>query len=130
MGHDILLVEDDADIRTLTTLILTGAGHRVTPVGNGREGLRLVAEHTFDLLILDINLPGMDGWTVTRRLRDDPRTAPLPILIFTVRSPHLDARTPEYTLADAYLQKPFLCRDLLHAVDTTLARRHTARDRA
>ena len=119
MAPTILLVEDDDDIRTLATLLLHGAGYTVLGTAHGQDGLRLLAEHPVDLVILDINLPGIDGWEVARRLRADPRRHRLPILVFTVLSTRPDPAVLE--LVDGYLSKPFERDDFLAAVAALLA---------
>ncbi len=120
MTQTIALIEDDADIRELTDMMLGAAGYTVLTAASGEEGMALLAEQPADLLILDIMLPGINGWEVCRRLREDPRTAALPILIFTVRSERLDAHRTEWTLANAVLSKPFLREELLHRVAVLL----------
>ncbi len=114
MGHTILVVEDDEDIRSLTELILTKAGHVVLPAESGEAGLRLLGEHPVELLLLDIMLPGIDGWEVCRRLRGDPRWAHLPILAFTVCNARHDQG--DWHLVDTTVHKPFDRNTLLEAV--------------
>lgn len=113
MTSTILLIEDNDDIRELTELMLTGAGYTVLTAPSGEEGLALLADHDADLLILDIMLPGINGWTVCRQAREDPRTAALPILIFTVRSERMDEYRPERAMANGLLSKPFVREELL-----------------
>lgn len=119
MGKQILIVEDDPDIRMLTVLILKPAGYDVLEAGSGEDGLRLLDEHPVDLLIQDIMLPGINGWEVCRRLRADPKTATLPILIFTVRGKRHDLDA--HALADGFVNKPFDSQDLLAAVQQCIS---------
>lgn len=116
MGQCILLIEDNDDIRELSYLLLERAGYTVFTAADGEMGLRLLAEKDIDLLLLDIMLPGMDGWEVCRRLRADPRSADLPVLIFTVRSEMIEPDSPEYALTDGMVPKPFYRDELLDAV--------------
>ena len=114
MPKQILIVEDDPDIRMLAKIMLQSAGYQIIEAGSGEDGLRLLAERPVDLLIQDIMLPGMNGWEVCRRLRADTDTSKLPILIFTVRGLH-HARA-DLELADGFIDKPFERDDLVAAV--------------
>ena len=116
MAKQILIVEDDADIRQLTVLMLQPLGYDILEAASGEDGLRLLGEQSVDLLIQDIMLPGIDGWEVCRRLRADPKTATLPILIFTVRSRRHDQERAIHGLANGFVNKPFEKKDLLTAV--------------
>lgn len=120
MATRILLVEDDEDIRELTKMLLEMAGYEVLPAADGEDGLRLLADECVDLVILDIMLPGIDGWSVCRAIRTDPRIANLPILIFTVRSQHLDSDRQAGVRIDGFLNKPFQRDELLRAVTRLL----------
>ncbi|MHB0936807.1 MAG: response regulator [Armatimonadota bacterium] len=121
MGQRILLIEDNDDIRALTHLVLERDGYSVLTAADGETGLRLLGQETVDLLLLDIMLPGMDGWEVCRRLRADPRSASLPVLLFTVRSEMIDQDSAEYGLTDGMVAKPFYRDELLDAVRHGLA---------
>jgi len=123
MGHCILLIEDNDDIRELTDLLLQRAGYTVFTAADGETGLQLLTEQAVDLLLLDIMLPGMDGWEVCRRLRADARSADLPVLIFSVRSEMVEPDSPEYALADGIVPKPFYRDELLDAVRCRICRR-------
>jgi two-component system, OmpR family, response regulator RegX3 len=84
---DVLFVEDDRSIREVTTLALEQAGFRVTACGDGREGLELFARGRFDLVLLDVMLPGVDGLEVCREIRRAHRT---PIIMLTARTATVD----------------------------------------
>ena len=117
MAKQILIIEDDADIRQLAVLMLQPAGYDVLEAGCGEDGLRLLAEHTVDLLIQDIMLPGINGWEVCRQLRADPKTATLPILLFTVRNSwQRDKNNTTQEMVNGFVNKPFQRDDLLTAV--------------
>jgi len=122
MAKQILLVEDNEDIRVLVKLILDDAGYTVLPAESGEDGLRLLQDQPIDLAILDIMLPTINGWEVCRQIRNTPRLAHLPVLIFTVRSERLDRSKPERDLADGFLNKPFEKQELLEAVKQMLER--------
>jgi len=79
----VLFIDDDSEMRNLMKVMLTRLGHAPTLAARGDEGLNLAWNSRFDLIILDLMMPDMDGFEVTRRLRADPRTKDIPILIFT-----------------------------------------------
>src|SRR5436189_5372893 len=84
-GH-ILVVDDEPKNRQLLHDALAVRGHRVTEAQNGEQALQLVASEPPDVILLDVMMPGMDGFTVCRRLKSDPKTAPIPILLVTALS--------------------------------------------
>ena len=103
-----LVVDDAADIRMLAELVLSMAGFTVTAASCGSEALRLLADGDLpDIVLLDVQMPDVDGWETLTRLRADPRTAELPVVLCTVKG------LPEDTLkgwtlgCDGYLGKPF-----------------------
>ena len=87
MDANLLFVEDDRSIREVTQLELEQAGFRVTACGDGREALELFAGERFDLVLLDVTLPGVDGLEVCREIRRSHRT---PIIMLTARSSTVD----------------------------------------
>ena len=86
----VLVVEDEADIRELVSYNLTKAGYQVTGVVTGEEALAAVETDPPDLVVLDLMLPGMDGLTVCRRLKKDPKTASIPIVMLTAKGEESD----------------------------------------
>lgn len=120
MGHTILIVEDDEDIRALAVMILEMADYTVLGAGTGEEGLRLLGGQSIDLAILDVNLPGIDGWEVCRRLRAMPETATLPIAFFTVRNMRNQQDAQAFALANGFINKPFERGELLSTVQRLL----------
>jgi DNA-binding response OmpR family regulator len=118
----VALIEDDADLSFTIRLNLEREGYRVSTFDNGHEGLVGVQQGQFDFLILDLNLPDLDGFTICRELRRTPRTASLPILILTARASEQDRVTGLELGADDYLGKPFSVRELLARVTAILRR--------
>ncbi len=116
----VLVVEDDPANRTLLTRILEREGYRVVPVADGQAGFTSVAEHSPDLVLLDVGLPKMDGYEVTRRLRRDPRASTLPILLLTGRSSHQDVVDGLDAGADDFVRKPFDHDELLARIRSAL----------
>ncbi len=118
----ILLVEDDADIAFTIKLNLEKEGYRVAHIDNGQEALISAQQSSCDFLILDLNLPDLDGFTICRELRRDPSTRSLPILMLTARTGERDRVTGLELGADDYLTKPFSPRELVARVGAILRR--------
>lgn len=118
----VALIEDDSDIAFTIKLNLEKEGYRVDHYGNGQEGLLAVQQGGFDFLILDLNLPDLDGFTICREIRRDPKTQALPVLMLTARSSERDRVTGLELGADDYLTKPFSARELLARVSAILRR--------
>ena len=116
----ILVVEDDPDISTLVELHLADAGYEVELEANGKAGLERALDHTLDLVILDIMLPGVDGLEICRRLRTEKPE--LPILMLTARTTELDRVLGLEMGADDYLTKPFSVRELVARVKAIFRR--------
>jgi DNA-binding response OmpR family regulator len=115
----VLLVEDDADIRRGLETVLTRAGLAVLHAADGRAGLRAVHAQRPDVVVLDIGLPGMDGWQVLERLRD---LSDLPVLLLTARGAEAEKVRGLRAGADDYLTKPFGNAELVARVQALLRR--------
>jgi DNA-binding response OmpR family regulator len=118
----ILVVEDDADIAFTIKLNLEKEGYRVDHIDNGQEALLSLQQKSCDFLILDLNLPDLDGFTICRELRRDHATRNLPILMLTARTAERDRVTGLELGADDYLTKPFSPRELVARVGAILRR--------
>ena len=118
----VAVIEDDADIAFTIRLNLEREGYSVTLFGNGHEGLLAVTAGGFDFLILDLNLPDLDGFTICRELRRNPATAKLPVLMLTARTSEQDRIMGLELGADDYLVKPFSVRELVARVAAILRR--------
>jgi DNA-binding response OmpR family regulator len=126
-----LVVEDERHIRDLVALHLELDGWKATTVGDGETALRLAREQPFDLVVLDVMLPGLDGLTVLKALRRDGPAAETPVLLLTARREETDKVLGLDTGADDYLTKPFGVRELVaRARALTRRARHTPRDGA
>ncbi len=119
MNEHLLLVEDDASIREITTLGLEQAGFRVTPSGDGREGLLRFRQGSFDLVVLDVMLPLLDGLEVCREIRRDSQT---PIVMLTARTDLHDVVVGLELGADDYVTKPFELPELVARIKAVLRR--------
>jgi two-component system OmpR family response regulator len=109
----IALIEDDNDIAFTVRLNLEREGYTVTVFGRGNDGLHAVQRGGFDFVILDLNLPDLDGLTICRELRRDPQTQVIPIMMLTARGAERDRITGLELGADDYLAKPFQTEELI-----------------
>lgn len=116
----ILVIDDDADVRTLCRLNLGWAGHEVLEAGGGQEALDMVAADLPDALVLDIMMPVVDGLDVLRRVRGDPATAELPVVVISARVGLEDQVLGLETGADAFVTKPFSPQTLTSTVECAL----------
>ncbi len=115
-GPRVLLVDDDREILEMTSLLLGGAGYAVTTAASGEEALYRVREEIPDLVLLDINMPGMDGWEVLRVLQEDESTAAIPVVMFSVNFEVREKLRALQQGARDYVTKPFDTEALLHRV--------------
>ncbi len=120
MSSHILLVEDAADVQLIVADLLRGHGHDVVVSGDGQAGLRMATEQQFDLLILDVMLPGISGFDLCRRARE--RGFAGAILMLTARAQVDDRVEGLHMGADDYLIKPFDPKELLARVSALLRR--------
>ncbi len=117
MDHTVLIVEDEKLIIVSTQMVLEAAGFRVESAINGEEGIRKAREMKPDLVLLDIMMPGIDGWETLTRLKRDADTAAIPVIIFTARE-HARGhqKSAEMGAAD-YFRKPFEPDELIELVE-------------
>jgi DNA-binding response OmpR family regulator len=117
-----LVVEDDPDIVELIDHYLRAEGFEVEAMGDGREALERLRSATFHLLILDLQLPGMDGLSLCAELRRDRRTRSLPVIMLTARGDESDRVVGLEVGADDYVVKPFSPKELVARVRALLRR--------
>ena len=120
IGSRILVIDDDPDIATLLTTILKPQGFTVYHACDGREGLKNAYELHPDLIILDVMMPGIDGWDVCIRLRE---LTDVPILMLTARSAESDLLRGFISGADDYMKKPFSKAELEARIQALLRRK-------
>jgi phosphate regulon transcriptional regulator PhoB len=121
-SRKILIVEDESDIRELLSYNLTKEGYDVSSVADGEEALKKVREGHFDLILLDLMLPGIQGMELCRILRNDPATKNLPIIVLTAKGEEVDRVLGLEMGADDYMTKPFSTREVLARVKAVLRR--------
>ena len=119
----ILVVDDEEDILELLTYNLTREGYHVTGALTGEDALKKIRSAVFDLIVLDLMLPGIDGLEVTKRLKNDPKTRDIPILMLTAKGEEADIVTGLELGADDYITKPFSPRILLARIRAALRRK-------
>ena len=119
----VLVAEDDDDIRALVVYRLERSGYDVVQAQDGEEALRLAAECEPDLAILDVMMPKLDGYEVTRRLRKEEATSRLPVILLTARTQESDVSQGFAAGADDYIRKPFSPDELRARVQAILGRR-------
>lgn len=122
-GLRVLLVEDDSDLREITALVLERHGFQVSTAPDGLRGEEVFAAESFDLVVLDVTMPGIDGLTLTKRLREQSM---VPIMLLTARDLPGDVVTGLECGADDYVTKPF-DGGVLAARLRALSRRTTTR---
>lgn len=125
MEH-ILVVDDEEDILELVSYNLSKAGYRVSRAATGEEALKTARARVPDLVLLDLMLPGVDGFEVCNTLKRDPRTANVPVVMLTARGEEPDIVAGLEMGADDYVTKPFSPRVLLARVRAVLRRRTKA----
>jgi len=122
MSEKILIVDDDLDTLRLVGLLLQRQGYQISAATNGQQGLEKAFEEDPDLILLDVMMPDMDGYEVTRRLRQNPATVNIPILMFTAKTQLDDKVTGFEVGVNDYLTKPTHPSELQARVKTLLAR--------
>lgn len=119
----IVIIEDDSAIRSVLNIALKGAGYTIVKEAeSGDEGLKLVNELKPSLILLDLMLPGIDGFSVCSKIRENPETASIPIIMLTARSDENDIIRGLECGADDYITKPFSRQVLLARIRAVLRR--------
>lgn len=119
----VLVVDDDPQVLALLRVNFSLEGYDVVEAANGEEALKVVASKRPDVVVSDVMMPGMDGLELVRRLRANPKTADLPVVVVSAKAQRNDVENGEVAGADAYVTKPFDPQDLLDAVAALLKRK-------
>ena len=122
MGNKILIVDDDPEISSLVQYSLESLGHQVKICDNGREVLDTMRSYKPDLLVLDVMLPGIDGYSLASQISEDPDLSKMPIVVLSALEP---SRTmfQRFSQVAAFLTKPFNTDDLMEAVKNALTKK-------
>jgi two-component system cell cycle response regulator DivK len=116
MSKRILVVEDQEDNRRIIRDLLSSVGYELVEAPDGEVGVRLAEEQRPDLILMDIQLPGLDGYEATRRIKADPELAAIPIVVVTSYALSGDEQKARAAGCDAYVAKPFSPRQLLATI--------------
>jgi twitching motility two-component system response regulator PilG len=116
----ILIIEDEESLLKLETILLTVKGYEVSGVLTGNDALKKISDGEFDLILLDIMLPDIDGFEVCRRVKQDPRTSALPVVMLTAKKSTEDQNRGLACGADAYLTKPFKSAIIIEVIEKLL----------
>jgi CheY-like chemotaxis protein len=119
----ILVVEDDEANRAFATAVLEGGGFAVQGVGSAEEALRLLGRRSPDLVLMDIQLPGMDGLALTTKLKSDPKTAEIPVVVMTGQTMPIHQRAAIAAGCDGFIAKPATPADLMAEVRSHIKER-------
>ncbi|OEH86087.1 DNA-binding response regulator [Desulfuribacillus stibiiarsenatis] len=120
--ESILIIEDEEKIARFTQLELEYEGYHVEKALNGRDGLEMVKQNAYDLILLDVMLPGLNGIEVLRRIR---QFSDIPVILLTARDTVIDKVTGLDSGADDYITKPFAIEELLARIRATMRKKHT-----
>jgi two-component system response regulator MprA len=121
MTYTVLVVDDEPATRDLLRLMLQTAGHTIEEASHGQEALEQVAANRPDVVLLDVMMPHMDGITACRRLRQNPATADLPIIMFSAKANWSAIEEGLIAGANEYLTKPISRKDLLQTIEQVVA---------
>jgi len=125
MAATVLVVDDEKDLVELVRYHLEKDGHKCLEARDGETALQLARERVPDLIVLDLMLPGVDGLEVCRKIRKDPKTASIAIIMLTAKSEEVDRIVGLEMGADDYMVKPFSPRELVARVKAVLRRGQT-----
>ncbi|MGD1118683.1 MAG: response regulator [Dehalococcoidales bacterium] len=126
MAKKILVIEDDPATSRLVDYSLRHAGYEVITSSNGLEGIRKARTESPDIVILDVMLPGLDGFEICHRLRAEKDTAKLPILMFSAKAQEIDKETGIKVGADDYLTKPSPPSEIVSRVQKLLVKKNSS----
>ncbi len=129
MKEKILVVDDEKDILELIEFNLSNNGYQVMTTTSGEEALELIKKNEFDLIVLDIMLPGIDGLDICKIIKADKYISHIPVIMVTAKTEEIDRVTGFEIGADHYITKPFSPRELLAIVKSVLRRKTQSDER-
>lgn len=118
----VLLVEDNEDNLRIYSTILTYSGYRVVEATDGEAGLTAARDRQPDLILMDVSIPKIDGWEVTRMLKSDPATSTIPVIALTAHALATDRERAQEIGFDGYISKPAEPRQVLAEVERRLGK--------
>jgi len=121
----ILIIEDDIDIQNFASRVLELEGYLVLKAGDGKTGMEIISENTISLILLDLRLPGPDGWSILREVKRDPKLSKIPIVVLTAIAESVQRRRTLRMGAAQYLIKPLSAHSLSRSVASILHRRES-----
>jgi DNA-binding response OmpR family regulator len=116
----ILVVEDEESLLKLESILFTSKGYAVTGVRDGKSALEAIAADRPDLVVLDVMLPGQDGFEVCRAIKENPETSYIPVVLLTAKKSSNDLERGRLAGADAYITKPFKSVKVLEVIEGLL----------
>ncbi len=120
----VVCIEDEPEMITLIKAILNRRGYEVVGAGNGREGLETIERIKPDVILLDLMMPGMDGWEVYQKLKANEATAQIPVIVVTAKAQSIDKMLGLHIAkVDDYIAKPFSPQELVESIAKVLAKR-------
>jgi two-component system, OmpR family, response regulator VicR len=126
MSVRVVFIEDDPEIVHLVKIILAREDFEVIGAASGLEGLHLIEDTQPDLVLLDLMLPGMDGWEVYQRMKAHPDISNIPVIVVTAKAQNIDkVLALRVAKVDGYITKPFAPAELLESVKKVLSTRDT-----
>jgi two-component system, OmpR family, response regulator VicR len=121
----IMVVDDEPDLLEVVKLILESDGYQVVTAGGGQEALDKIGKEMPDLVLLDIIMPKMDGWEVFSRIKGDPKTHDIPVIMLTAKDQRIDKLIGLHVVrVDDYITKPFGRAELLERIKRVLQEKH------
>jgi len=118
----ILIVEDEESLLKLESILLSSKGYSVTGVMDGKSALDEISARKPDLVVLDIMLPELDGFEVCKRIKENPETAGIPVVMLTAKKNSQDYARGMQVGADAYVTKPFKSAQVIELIEGLLSR--------
>ncbi len=120
----VVCIEDEPEMITLIKAILNRRGYDVVGAGNGREGLETIERIKPDVILLDLMMPGMDGWEVYQKLKANEATSQIPVIVVTAKAQSIDKMLGLHIAkVDDYIAKPFSPQELVESIAKVLAKR-------
>jgi DNA-binding response OmpR family regulator len=119
----VLIIEDEIDIQHFISRVLELEGYRVLRTGDGNTGLALLRENSVSLVLLDLRLPGLDGWSVLRTIKQNPDLSPIPVIVLTAIAENIQRKKTLRMGAAKYLIKPLSAGSLSRTIASVLGKK-------